>query len=379
MLRLAALLSLLTLVTNNSIAQNAKSFFAEGVQLKAQRKYSDAKEKFAKAIQLKADYGEALFELGWCENEMADYASAIHHFSQTSKFWPNIAKVYFELGYAFEKSGKIDSAIANYNICVRLKPDYVNAFKQLAAITFDQRNYAAAADHYKNFLGKAPVEIKDTLYWYNKGYCEIITEDYAAAKISFLNSLKYKVDNLKLFLQLGFACKQLNQNDQAIDYYKKAIDLDPGAYTPFNGVGDVYRDNMDNMEEAMNWYKKALEINPKERKANFGMGYCLNNTGKYEEAIPYLKTAIESEPNYAAVVVELGYSYYKTGKDTSAIEYLNRAISLDGKNISALYYLSMVYVKQKNKEKALEILDQLKSLAPKYAEDLQKKLDVLSK
>jgi tetratricopeptide (TPR) repeat protein len=377
MLRLAALLWLLTLVTNNSVAQNAESFFAEGVKLKTERKYSEAKEKFAKAIELKADYGEALFELGWCENEIADYANAIHHFTQTTKLWPNIAKVYFELGYAFEKFGKTDSAIANYNTCVRLKPDYINAYKQLAAITFDQRNYPTAADYYKKLLGKTAVEIKDTLSWYNKGYCENITEDYAAAKMSLLNSLKYKIDNVKIFLQLGFACKQLNQNDQAIDYYKKAIDLDPGSYTSHNGIGDVYRDNMDNMEEAMNWYKKALEINPKERKANFGMGYCLNNTGKYEEAIPYLKTAIESEPNYAGVLVELGYSYYKTGKDTSAIEYLNRAISLNSKNISALYYLSMVYVKQKNKEKVLQILDQLKSLAPKYAEDLQKKVDTL--
>lgn len=377
MLRLVALLWLQALVANSSLAQNAESFFAEGVNLKAEKKYTEAKEKFTKAIELRADYGEALFELGWCENEIEDYANAIQHLTQAAKTWPNIAKVYFELGYAFEKFGKADSAIASYNTCVRLKPDYVNAYKQLAALTFSLKNYSAAAEYYKKVLGKTPPEVKDTILWYNKGNCEIITEDYVAAKISLLNSLKHKVDNLKILLQLGFVCKQLNQNDEAIDYYRKAIDIDPGAYTPFIGVGDVYRDNMDNMEEAMNWYKKALEINPKERKANFGMGYCLNNTGEYEEAIPYLKTAIESEPNYAGVLVELGYSYYKTGKDTSAIDYLNKAINLNNKNISALYYLSMVYVKQKNKEKALQMLDQLKSLAPKYAEELQKKVDAL--
>ncbi len=38
---------------------------------------------------------------------------------------------------------------------------------------------------------------------------------------------------------------------------------------------------------------KALEINPDERKARFGMGYCLNSKQKNNEAIPHLKKAID--------------------------------------------------------------------------------------
>ena len=62
------------------------------------------------------------------------------------------------------------------------------------------------------------------------------------------------------------------------------------------------------MNEAMTWYLKALEVKPKERKACFGLGYCLNSQQKYADAIPYLRTAIAEEATYTAAWVELGYS-----------------------------------------------------------------------
>jgi tetratricopeptide (TPR) repeat protein len=71
-------------------------------------------------------------------------------------------------------------------------------------------------------------------------------------------------------------------------------------------------------------YKKTLVINPKERKACFGMGYCLNRTEKYNEAIPYFKTAIEQESTYTAAYTELGYSYYMMSNNTDALINLNK-------------------------------------------------------
>lgn len=81
----------------------------------------------------------------------------------------------------------------------------------------------------------------------------------------------------------------------------------------------MYRENKKDYTEAMNWYNKTLEIKPKERKACYGIGYCLNSKGKYSDAISYLKVSIEQELNYTAAYVELGYSYYKLDNYSEAL------------------------------------------------------------
>jgi tetratricopeptide (TPR) repeat protein len=377
MARLAALLWLLASISTHAPAQEAVDFYKQGLVLKTEKKYREAIESFTKAASLKTAYGEALFELGWCYNEIQDYGMAIDHLIKALEAWPGVPKVYFELGYAYEKSNKTDSAIALYNRCLVYKPDYLNAYKQLAFIAFNQKNYALALAHYNKAISRIAGDIKDYLFWYRKGYCENSIEDYTNAKISLLNSLSYKKDELNTLLELGFACKQLKNNEAAIDYYKQAIELNPQSHIGYNGIGDVFRDNVKNMQEATVWYKKTLDINPKERKGNFGIGYCLNSTGQYEAAIPYLKTAIESEPNYTAAFVELGYSHYKTDKYTEAITYLSTAAGLNSKNINARYYLGLVYLKQKNKEKAQQMADELKNLGSKFSEELQKKVNEL--
>jgi tetratricopeptide (TPR) repeat protein len=153
--------------------------------------------------------------------------------------------------------------------------------------------------------------------------------------------------------------------------------IDPKNHVCYNGIAEVYRDNKKDYAEAMSWYHKTLDVKTNERKACYGIGYCLNSTGKYAEAIPYLKTAVAEEPTYTAAFVELGYSHYRIDKNTEAIEYLNKALSLNPKNENARYYAVLVYVKQKNKTQAQKMVDELKNMSSKYVAELQKKVDAL--
>lgn len=357
-------------------AQDAQTYFNDGKKLKDQGRIEDAQLKFRQAVAAKPDYTEALYEWGWCQNDLKDYEGAITNLKKVRVSWDNVARVHFELGYAFEKSGKTDSAISSYNRCLSLKPDYSGVFKQLGYIAYEKEDYSNAIEQFRKYEA-VKSEIKDYLYWYKKGFSHNALKDYTNAKTALQQSLIYKSDYINTYLELGFAATKLKQNDEAIGYYKKAIEIDPQSHIPYNGIGEVYRDNIKDMAESMNWYQKTLSINAMERKANFGMGYCLNSTGKYNEAITYLKKAIEKEPDYVAAHVELGYSLYKTGMNTDAISYLNKAIALNPKNENSRYYLTLIYVSQKNKEMAQKIIDELKSLSSKYVSQLQVKVDEL--
>jgi len=359
-----------------SFSQTAEDLYDEGRQLKDEKKSAEAIKKFQAALDLKPGYTEARYEMGWCLNDTKDYTKAISTLRMARVGWPAVPKVWFELGYAFEKTNQNDSAVVCYNKCISLKPDYSLAFKQLGYIDYINENYTSALERLKKFAELKNGTVEDYLFWYRKGFMENAAKDYNASKVSLNNSVKYKTDYINTWLELGFACKNLKENDEAISYYNEAMKIDPKSHIPYNGIGEVYRDNYKDMTKAMEWYQKSLGVKKDERKACFGMGYCYNNLEKYNEAIPYLKKAIEQESTYTAAYTELGYSYYMLKNNSDALINLNKSISLNPNGANPYYYAALVYIQLKDKVKAQEMVNGYKR-AGKDATSIQQKVDAL--
>ena len=374
MLRIKILTVLLS-ATLISQGQTAESYYNEGVKLKGEKKSAAAIEKFKKAVQLDPNYTAATYEIGWCSNDLKDYYGAMTALRKARKTWPSIPKVHFELGYAFEKQNMYDSATTSYNECLRLKPDYALAYKQLGTIAYTKEQYPSALQSFANYIQNTKSEIKDYLFWYRKGFMENAQKTYTEAKVSLEKSLMYKTDYINTYLEIGFACTKLKQGDDAISWFQKAIAIDPKSHIGYNGIAEVYRDIKKDMDQAITWYQKALDVKTDERKACFGMGFCLNSKGKYNDAISYLQKAIQQEPTYIAAYVELGYSYYMTSKNDDALKQFDKALSLNPKNENARYYAGLVYIKQKNKTKAQQMVDELKTMSSKNAVTLQEKVN----
>ena len=355
----------------------AQEWYDKGVKLKGEKNPGDAINALKEAVKLKSNFKEAWYEMGWCQNDIKDYTGAINSLTKARTLWTGIPKVHFELGYAFEKTNSIDSAISQYNQTLQLNNTYSLAYKQLGYIYYNKSDHQTALTNFSKYEEVAKNPINDYLYWYRKGYMQNATKQYDLGKISLNKSLEFKTDYANTYLELGFACKNLKQDDDAIAWYMKAMDLDPKSHVPLNGIAEVYRDNKKDINEAMNWYKKTLMINPDERKANYGVGFCNNSLGNYAEAISYLQKAIQKEPTYTAAYVELGYSQYKTGDNTGALESFNKALSLNPKNENARYYATLVYIVQNNKSMAQMMVDELKSLNSKHVPVLQEKVDKL--
>lgn len=369
-------LTLFFLSVFNAYSQKtAEEYYKDGLKLKDEKNVAAAVVEFKMAIALKPDYGLALYEAGWCKNEQGEYNNALPLLRKARNYIPDVPKVYFELGYAFEKSDNYDSAIAVYNDCLKLKPDYSGAFKRLGYIYYEKDNYNEAISQFQKYELNAKAPITDYLYWYRKGFSYNAIKDFENAKTNLKKSLEFKTDHLNTYLELGFAETKLKNNDAAIEWFKKAKDIDPNSHIPYNGIAEVYRDNIKDMNEAMSWYKKTLSVKTNERKACFGIGFCLNSQSKYSEAIPYLRQAIASEDTYTAAYVELGYSLFKTGDHTSALANFDKALSLNSKNENARIYAGLVYISQKNKAKAQQMVNELKILNSKNATLLQERVN----
>lgn len=354
---------------------DANALYKEGLSLKEQKKINEAVERFRLALRAKPDYTEARYEMGWCMNDLKEYDKALINLRMTLPVWAKIPKVHFEMGWAYEKLGKTDSAILSYNQCLQLKPDYSGVYRQLGGIYYNNNENETALSYLNSYEKFAKDSVRDYLHFYRKGFCYNAVKKYDSAVISLNRSLRYKTDYLNTWLELGFAHSRLKKADEAIGYFRKAIELDPKSHVGYNGIGEVYRDIKKDMNESMNWYRKALEVKPKERKACFGMGYCLNSQQKYSEAISYLRTAIEQENTYTAAYVELGYALYKTGSYGEAETMLQKALVLNSTNENGRYYLVLLYITQKNKTKAQQVVDELRKMSSRYTAELQEKVD----
>jgi tetratricopeptide (TPR) repeat protein len=110
--------------------------------------------------------------------------------------------------------------------------------------------------------------------------------------------LKYLIDNgfesAQIYTTMAYAAFMQNQFDKALDYYKKALELDKNNATALNGFGYILADR---------------EIDPRK-----GLVYC--------------KRAVDQRPQNPAYLDSLGWAYYKNGELIEARNWLRRAFDL---------------------------------------------------
>ncbi len=94
-----------------------------------------------------------------------------------------------------------------------------------------------------------------------------------------------------------------NYND-AIEAYKKAIEMDPKNGQPYSNLGFIYY-RMGKYDFAVLLYKKSIDLlaSPKDRAISWNMlGDAYRRLGDYGNALAAYKTSSENEPSGSPVM-----------------------------------------------------------------------------
>ncbi|MBR1404563.1 MAG: tetratricopeptide repeat protein [Treponema sp.] len=82
----------------------------------------------------------------------------------------------------------------------------------------------------------------------------------------------------------------------------------------------------DDVERSLDFYRKAIEIEPENATALNGMGYVLACENRdLTKALSFCKRALEKHPDSAACLDSVGWVYLKLGLTADAFKYLNQA------------------------------------------------------
>jgi tetratricopeptide (TPR) repeat protein len=107
--------------------------------------------------------------------------------------------------------------------------------------------------------------------------------------VRFANKFRFYLnDNLQTICQIhiSIALSDLGENEEAIDYYDKVLNVNPNHTTSLNNKGIALND-LGKHGEAITYYDRILAIDQNDTSALNDKGLALYNLGKYEEAIVY--------------------------------------------------------------------------------------------
>ncbi len=272
---------------------------------------------------------------GEANERTGDYSGAERSFRRGLAIEPRNADLHNALGWSLFQQSKTAEAIAEYEQALHADPKHAKAHNNLALAFVDRGDPERAVREYRASLEAEP--------------------------------------KAEIYSDLGFVLDQLGRSGEAVECYRKALDLNPKCGPAhFNLAVALVRKG--EFGEAAAHYEQALQVKPNAETHN-GLGFVLSKEGKTAEAIAEFQSAIKANPAYVPAYNNLGAAYLKQGKlEEAAAAYRD---SLRQRPSAATHNeLARVLSKQGKTEEAIRELREALTLDPGNAE-ARRNLDTL--
>lgn len=178
--------------------------------------------------------------------------------------------------------------------------------------------------------------------------------------------------------KLALAVLERGNTDKAMDYLKNAVTIDPQYPAPYTLLGKLYF-QLQQKEQALENYRKSLELDPDNIELMIKYGFLCMDLSMPDDALLIFKTIIEKSPEYSSSAhYGIGNIYLNNKVFDSARLESERADELYRKTkkyepFEKFYFaqnlnnLAEIYINFQEKSKAIE---SLKSASEKYQEIL---------
>ena len=252
----------------------------------------------------------------------------------------NPSNIIYNYAIDLHKKEKLTEAITMYNAAIQLNSQNSEMYVNLALAQAQSKNYNDALNTLQSAKSKFPSDktVQDTIKnitsmktdeqlllaanaYKNKNYQEAI-QHYLSITPATANTM----------LGVATAYQELQDTDNALIYYKKALELKPIDSDIAYAIACLYGEKED-YTNAKNYLEKAITFNK-------------NNT----QAIEYLQS-IDSM-NRANLLNE-AITLYEADNYDASLSKLNEVLSKDPLNAYAFYYRGMIYDARQQRKQAI--------------------------
>lgn len=179
----------------------------------------------------------------------------------------------------------------------------------------------------------------------------------------------------KTFLEIGITNSQNSEFSEAIDEFKRAIELKPDYADAHYHLGRAYF-SLHRYDEAHDAFRNASKHGPKFADAHFSFAVVSYMLGNDNEAIDALKKTLKVNPKHLNAYMKLGNIYLELEQYQDAAKTYEKVLKIKSKNAEACYNLGVAYLglSKKYMSAARKQQSVLKKLDKDFAADLAGKI-----
>ena len=242
----------------------------------------------------------------------------------------NALSILSELKNIKNISQSIDLFLSKLKDSITIKPQelFTTSYKKL----FDHINISPDT---KKLIELIPIDSMENPHKKLKSIRAFIKKN------GFENSVCYNI--------IGDCYKNLNQKENAVANYKKAIELNALNFAAWNNLGQVYELLYQNYDEAKKAYEKSIEANPISETPRLNLAVLYKNHLKnIEKAIELNVSILKFDENNASAHSNLANIYRLSNKEKFEKHII---IAVNQNHINAiLMYANYLKLEKKNIE-----------------------------
>jgi len=172
--------------------------------------------------------------------------------------------------------------------------------------------------------------------------------------------------------------RYLSPLQTALEYFQKAIDLDPDFALAYTGIADAYSilgfyhfmDVQEARSRAVAAAQRALELEPLLAQAHASVGFVkvtVDWSPDWSEITGPLQRAIDLNPAYGEARCWLGVAWALTGKPDQGVTETRAAVECDPHSTYATIIHALALMYARRYEEGLEVMKQALSVEPENA------------
>lgn len=323
------------------LAQSSESFLEAGMEKFNQKDWTEAASLFQKAIDADGSNHKAYFQLGLTQFRMGDTEKAKTNLKQAIEMEPEAKDYRDQYDLLRNVISQMSDGVRSMN-----NGAYEEAFTTYGKVLEAAPEFAEAA--YSMGLAKFKLKDFDSAVEYFKKAIEI-NPAHENAKAAITNVAKNTFND-------GNNAYRRGDLESALENYRKVLGIDPEFYQAQYQIG-VIEAKMRNYANAIEAYTRALEIKPEFYKGWYALGLAQKYNGDTQAAIDAYQKAIDVNSGYSKAYVAIGTIYLNQKDYKNAIHILEKAKQVDASYAPAYAALGKIYVEQEDYEKAISNLE----------------------